>query len=170
MAARCCHSTWPTAPRCAARSTGMKLAQRVMFRTSSGRQPRPRPVPSGSSPSPNSKIRAGRPCLVLLSGLPGTGKSSLARALVEPAGFIVIRSDEVRKELAGRTDHGSAPVAFGEDLYTPVWNERTYAECLRRAEELIFDARRVLIDASFREERCAVFSSTQPTAGESRRA
>jgi uncharacterized protein len=55
--------------------------------------------------------------------------------------------------LAGRTDHGSAPVAFGEDLYTPVWNERTYAECLRRAEELIFDARRVLIDASFREER-----------------
>jgi predicted kinase len=93
-----------------------------------------------------------RPCLVLLSGLPGSGKSSLARALVEPAGFAVIRSDEVRKELAGPRNHGSESVAFGEDIYTPEWNERTYAECLRRARDLIFDAKRVLIDASFREE------------------
>jgi len=93
-----------------------------------------------------------RPCLVLLAGLPGTGKSSLARALAGPAGFTVIRSDEVRKELAGRSGQGSAPVAFGEDLYAPDWNERTYTECRRRAEELVFEARRVLIDASFREE------------------
>ena len=68
----------------------------------------------------------------------------------------MIRSDEVRKELAGRSGQSSAPAAFGADLYGPDWNERTYAECLRRAEELIFEARRVLIDASFREEprRC----------------
>ena len=41
-----------------------------------------------------------RPCLVLVGGLPGTGKSTLARALAEQAGFTVIRSDLVRKELA----------------------------------------------------------------------
>ncbi len=34
-----------------------------------------------------------RPCLVLLAGLPGTGKSTLARGLAERAGFTVIRSD-----------------------------------------------------------------------------
>ncbi len=45
-----------------------------------------------------------RPCLVLLAGLPGTGKSTLARGLAERAGFTVIRSDEVRKELAGRDE------------------------------------------------------------------
>ncbi len=93
-----------------------------------------------------------KPCLVLVAGLPGTGKSSLALALAEMAGFTVIRSDEVRKELAGRRNQGSAPVGFGEELYAPDWNERTYAECLRRAEDFVFEGRRVLIDASFREE------------------
>src|SRR5262249_42141313 len=42
-----------------------------------------------------------RPCLVLVAGLPGTGKSVLGRGLVEQAGFCTIRSDLVRKELAG---------------------------------------------------------------------
>src|SRR5262249_55001264 len=32
-----------------------------------------------------------RPCLVLVGGLPGTGKSTLARGLAERADFIVIR-------------------------------------------------------------------------------
>jgi predicted kinase len=36
--------------------------------------------------------------------------------------------------------------------YTVDWNERTYAECLRRAEELLFEGKRVLIDATFREQ------------------
>ena len=38
-----------------------------------------------------------RPCRVLVGGLPGCGKSTLARDLAGPAGFTVIRSDEVRK-------------------------------------------------------------------------
>jgi predicted kinase len=87
-----------------------------------------------------------------LAGLPGTGKSTLARGLAERAGFTVIRTDLVRKELAGREDGPSAASAFGGDIYTPEWDDRTYAECLRRAEGVIFEAGRVLIDASFREE------------------
>ena len=90
-----------------------------------------------------------RPCLVMAAGLPGSGKSTLARRLEEAAGFTAIRSDVVRKELAAAAGVGEG----GEDIYTPEWNERTYAECLRRAEALLFEGARVLIDANFREER-----------------
>ena len=37
-------------------------------------------------------------------------------------------------------------------LYAPEWTERTYAECLRRAEARLFDGERVLVDASFRTD------------------
>ena len=93
-----------------------------------------------------------KPCLVLVGGLPGTGKSTLARALAERAGFRVIRSDLVRKELAAAAGKEPGPSAFGEGIYTAEWTERTYAECLRRAEGLLFEGERVLVDANFREE------------------
>jgi predicted kinase len=80
---------------------------------------------------------------LLVAGLPGSGKSTLARALAQRANFHVIRSDVVRKELAEDS---------GKDIYTPEWSDRTYAECLRRAEELLFAGGRVLVDANFRQE------------------
>lgn len=91
-----------------------------------------------------------RPCLTLVGGLPGTGKSTLSRDLAERAGFRVIRSDVVRKELAGQA--GKAPASFGEGIYSAEWTERTYAECARRAEGLLFEGRRVAVDASFSRE------------------
>lgn len=84
------------------------------------------------------------PCLVLIAGLPGTGKSTIARRLAQEAGFTVVRSDVIRKEIA-RKNH-----AVG--IYTPEWDDRTYVECLRRAEQVLDHGGRVLVDANFREE------------------
>jgi hypothetical protein len=92
-----------------------------------------------------------RPGVVLVGGLPGSGKSTLAAALAEQGGFTVIRSDVVRKELAAvKSSRGTQP--FGTGLYTAEWNDRTYVECLGRAEALLFAGERVIIDASFRED------------------
>ncbi len=87
---------------------------------------------------------SGKPCLLLVAGLPGSGKSRLAAGLAERAGFTVVRTDVVRKELAGAEPRDSR--------YSQAWNDRTYAECLRRAEQLVREGRRVIVDATFREE------------------
>jgi hypothetical protein len=92
-----------------------------------------------------------RPCLLLVGGLPGTGKTTLAGQLVRSAGFESISSDRMRKTLAGIDPETPAAAAFGEGIYTPEWNDRTYDACLERAGELLFEGRRVLVEASFRE-------------------
>lgn len=92
-----------------------------------------------------------RPCLLLVTGLPGTGKSTLAHSLSEISAFEVISSDVVRKELAGLSPQIPAKAEFGQGLYTPEWNDRTYAACLERTRELLFAGKRVVVDASFRE-------------------
>lgn len=96
-----------------------------------------------------------RPALVLVGGLPGTGKSRLARGLAElapPAPFEWLRADAIRKELAGLAPETSAAAEVRGGLYTPAWNDRTYGECLGRARALLFAGKRVVVDASFKEE------------------
>jgi aminoglycoside phosphotransferase family enzyme/predicted kinase len=94
-----------------------------------------------------------RPCLILIGGLPGTGKSTLAKALADRGGYDVIRSDVVRKELAGVAESVHQQAGFAQGIYSPEWTQRTYAECLCRAESLLFEGNRVIVDANFPEER-----------------
>lgn len=88
-----------------------------------------------------------RPALVLVGGLPGTGKSTLSRQLAGD-GFLVIRSDEVRREVFP----DAAPSAPGEGTYSAERSGRVYAECLRRAEAELLVGRRVIVDANFRDD------------------
>lgn len=94
-----------------------------------------------------------RPALIMVGGLPGSGKSRLCRNLEAHEGMLRLDSDELRKELAGMDPRESAASDWGEGIYTPEWNERTYAALRDRAADAIFHGKRVLVEASFREER-----------------
>lgn len=96
---------------------------------------------------------ARRTCLILVSGLPGSGKTTVARGLAETAGFSVIRTDVVRKELADIPMLASARAAVQTGIYTEEWTARTYAECLRRAVELLRQGQRVIVDGTFLREQ-----------------
>ncbi|MDV6014231.1 AAA family ATPase [Haloechinothrix sp. LS1_15] len=87
--------------------------------------------------------------LILVGGLPGTGKSTLAGALAESLGARVISSDHTRKELAGITGEHGAPAAFEEGIYTPSRTDATYREMLRRAGTLLSVGESVILDASW---------------------
>ncbi|HEX4775335.1 MAG TPA: AAA family ATPase [Acidimicrobiia bacterium] len=94
-------------------------------------------------------LERGRVPLVLVGGLPGTGKSTLAASLAEAPGRLVLRSDEVRKELLGvpstrRVGDGYATGAYGADV-----TDRTYAQLLDRAGHLLALGHPVVLDASW---------------------
>jgi len=94
-------------------------------------------------------LRASAVTLVLIGGLPGTGKSALADTIARRFGFKVLNSDRIRKELAGLSAETSARARFGEGIYTAEWTQRTYDELLRCAAVLLAQGESVIVDASF---------------------
>ncbi len=80
-------------------------------------------------------------------GLSGSGKSFVARILHEEFGFEWIRSDAIRKELAGVREH--IKVGFGEGIYSEDWTKRVYEEMINRARVLKDAGKHVVIDATF---------------------
>lgn len=90
-----------------------------------------------------------RPALLLVGGLPGTGKSTLADGLAKAGHGRWIRSDAVRKSLAGLhpTDAGTHA-----GIYTPEWTRRVYDACLHQARDALIEGQRCIVDASFSDD------------------
>jgi hypothetical protein len=93
--------------------------------------------------------RRPRARLLVTSGVMGSGKSTLARALGAATEAIVSRTDAVRKRLAGLSLTARGQDAFGGGLYTEEMNERTYAEALRIARDLLRAGWNVVVDGAF---------------------
>lgn len=94
-------------------------------------------------------LRAGAVTLVLVGGLPGSGKSALAGQVADRLGYAVLNSDRIRKELAGLPAETSAGAPYGTGIYTPEWTRRVYQELLHRATILMSRGESVVVDASF---------------------
>ncbi|MEM9266375.1 MAG: AAA family ATPase [Cyanobacteria bacterium P01_F01_bin.13] len=83
--------------------------------------------------------------LVLMSGLSGSGKSTVAQQLAQLTGAIHIRSDAVRKHLAGipLQQRGDA------NLYTPAMTQKTYAHLSDLGIRLAKLGYTVILDAKY---------------------
>jgi aminoglycoside phosphotransferase family enzyme/predicted kinase len=86
--------------------------------------------------------------LVLVGGLPGTGKSTLARGLADRFGWDLVRTDEVRPEVLGSAV-GDGPTPPFEGRYAPAATAEVYAEVLRRAGVALQRGDSVVLDASW---------------------
>ena len=83
-------------------------------------------------------LEQGRVRLVLVGGLPGTGKSTLAEAIGDRMGAVVLRTDDVRKRLDRSADRYSL-AAVGA----------VYAELLAEADRLLGLGESVVLDATW---------------------
>ena len=91
--------------------------------------------------------------LVLVAGTVGVGKSTVASALADAAGAVLLSSDRTRKALAGLRPEARAGAPPDSGLYAPDWNERTYAALLERAAPALRSGRAVVLDATWSARR-----------------
>jgi uncharacterized protein len=98
-------------------------------------------------------LEAARVRLVLIGGLPGTGKSTVAAALADATGWPVLRSDEVRKDIAGLGHTVAAAAPPGEGLYRPAVTDATYAALLERGRTALELGETIILDASWSDGR-----------------
>jgi uncharacterized protein len=89
--------------------------------------------------------------LLIMSGLSGSGKSTTARQIARATGAIHIRSDAVRKHLAGLSIHqrGDAGGEYGSGVYTPEMTQKTYDRLLELGVLLTTQGFTIILDAKY---------------------
>ena len=101
-------------------------------------------------------LRAGQVRVVVVGGLPGSGKSTVAEGIGDRRDCLVLSSDVIRKQLVGLDPLHSARSAFATGLYSPEMTERTYDVLLRRAHIALDHGRSVVLDATWRNTAARV--------------
>jgi uncharacterized protein len=88
--------------------------------------------------------------LILMAGLSGSGKSTVARQIATKLNAIHLRSDAIRKHLGGiaLTDQGAA------NLYSPAMTAQTYARLQSLGIKLAQQGYTVILDAKFDRQSC----------------
>jgi aminoglycoside phosphotransferase family enzyme/predicted kinase len=103
-------------------------------------------------------LRPGKPQLVAVGGLSGTGKSTVAReiapSLGRPPGAIHLRTDVERKLMLGVPWEQPLPA----DAYTAENRDETYRRIFKKAEVVLAAGHSAIIDAVFPEASARAFA------------
>ncbi len=94
-----------------------------------------------------SHLRRAHVTVVIVGGLPGSGKSTIAAGLGAARGWTVLRSDEIRREMSRITEERAPGYLVGD--YSPAATEVVYGQLIRRAELLLASGQSVILDASW---------------------
>jgi aminoglycoside phosphotransferase family enzyme/predicted kinase len=107
------------------------------------------------------QLESARPPLLIMSGLSGSGKTTVARGLVARLGAVQVRSDVERKRLQGMAPTERSAAGVGQGIYRATASAATYRQLAGAAEAALAGGIPVIIDATFisrsrREEFCSL--------------
>jgi predicted kinase len=91
--------------------------------------------------------------LIIVCGLPGTGKTTIAKRLASKMGAEYLSTDDIRvKELFQKTsrfDRGNV----SQEKHVKIVRKKVYRELARRAKRLLKKEKSVILDGTFLDER-----------------
>jgi len=90
-----------------------------------------------------------RPVVIIMHGLPGCGKSTVAQIALERLGAIRIRSDVERKRMFGLSPLADSKAQTGKDIYSEDVTRKTYERLEELAEDVVTAGLPVIVDAAF---------------------
>lgn len=100
----------------------------------------------------NSWANSHRAGMIVMHGLSGSGKSTIAAQLTEALGAIQIRSDVIRKQLFDLVPAAQTDSALDQGIYTADATEATYRSMQQIAQTIIDAEFTVILDATFLQQ------------------
>jgi len=98
-------------------------------------------------------LQKNKPLLFLVTGLSGTGKSTVARKIAVDYHATQINTDVVRKEIAGIDQFEQHHDQFNTGLYDPRKIDDTYEKVTERAATHLKKNENVVLDATFQKKK-----------------
>jgi len=96
-------------------------------------------------------VEVSYPIVFMMSGLTGTGKSTVARKISVDYDAVVINTDVVRKETAGVDKYERHLDEPNKGMYSPKRVHQTYVNVMNFAKEYLEKGKNVVLDATFQK-------------------
>jgi len=90
-----------------------------------------------------------RPAIVLMHGLAGSGKTTIAQAILERIRAVRVRSDVERKRLHGLAAQARTHAAPYAGIYAPETTRLTYDRLKQAVRDIVESGRTAIVDAAF---------------------